>query len=76
MSLIMADKISPSQFQTIYQEFTGDKSAANNKLCKEADENIPLILKTADQVIIQHLRMNNGGHTKQFDAFWDTTEKN
>ena len=23
----------------------------------------------------QDLRMNNGGHKKQFDAFWDVTEK-
>ena len=33
-----------------------------------------LILKTAYKAIVQDL-MNNGGHTKQFDAFWDVSEK-
>ena len=34
-----------------------------------------LILKTTDAAIIRDLRMSNGRHTKQFDAFWDVTEK-
>ena len=34
-----------------------------------------LILKTAYKAIVQDVRMNNGGHTKQFDAFWDVSEK-
>ena len=34
------------------------------------------MLKTADEAIIEDLRMNNGGHIKQFDAFWNVTEKN
>ena len=75
MSLIMADKITSSQFRLIYQELTGDKSVTDNKNCKEADERMQLILKTADEVIIRDLRMKNGGHMKQFDAFWNVTEK-
>ena len=69
MSLIMADKITSSQFRLIYQELTGDKSVTDNKNCKEADERMQLILKTADEVIIRDLRMKNGGHMKQFHAF-------
>ena len=75
LSLIMTDKITSSQSRIIYQELTGDKSAADKKLCKEADELMQLILKTTDEVIIRDLRMNNGGYTKQFDAFYDVTEK-
>ena len=35
-----------------------------------------LILKTADETIIQDLRINNGGHLKQFDAFMMLLKKN
>lgn len=42
----------------------------------EAGERMQLILKTADEAIIQDLRMNNGGYMKQFDVFWDVTKKN
>ena len=75
LSLIVAGKIASSQFRVLYQELTGDKSVADNKLCKEADERMQLILKTADETIIRDLSMKNGGHTKKFDAFWDVTEK-
>ena len=34
-----------------------------------------LILKTADEAITRDSRVNNEGHTKQLDAFWDVTEK-
>lgn len=34
-----------------------------------------LILKSANEAIIKDLKMNNGGHTKQFDALWNVTEK-
>ena len=62
--LTMAGKITLPQFRVLYQELTGDESVANNKLCKEEDEHMQLILKTADKTIIQDLRMNNGGHIK------------
>ena len=75
MSLIMTNKIAWSPFRVICQELTGDKSVADNKLCMKADERMQLILKTADETIIRDLRMNNGGHTKQFNAFWDVTEE-
>ena len=34
-----------------------------------------LILKTTDAAIIRDLRMSNGRHTKQFDAFWMLLKK-
>ena len=40
MSLIMADKITSSQFRLIYQELTWDKSVTDNKNCKEAEMSI------------------------------------
>ena len=69
MFLTMTGKITLPQFRVLYQELKGDESVANNKLCKEEDEHMQLILKTADKTIMQDLRMNNGGHIKQFDVF-------
>ena len=76
MSLIMADKIASSQFWVIYQELTRDTSVADNKICKEVDGCMQLILQTADETIIQDLRINNEGHLKQFDAFMMLLKKN
>ena len=35
----------------LYPELTGDKSVADNKRCKEADERMQLILKIVDKAI-------------------------
>lgn len=57
MSLIMANGIISFQVRVIYQELTGDKSIADNKLCKEVDGRMQIILKTADKAIIRDLRI-------------------
>ena len=47
----MVDKISPGQFQAIYQELTGDMSTSDNKISKQYDDRMCLILKVGDDNI-------------------------
>ena len=59
VSLLMLDKISPVQYRSLYSELTGDWSVTDNANSKAVDERIAFILKTADESILQDLRVNN-----------------
>ena len=53
VSLLMHDKIFPAQYRTLYSELTGGCSVTDNSNSKAVDERIELILKTADESILQ-----------------------
>ena len=68
----MLDKISPGQFRAIYQELTGDMSASDNKISKQHDYRMCLILKVEDNTF-RHLRVHNTNKSS-FDDFWSAAE--
>ena len=49
----MQDKISPGHFRTIYKELTGDCSASDNKIPKDMEEKMQLILSISDDIILK-----------------------
>ena len=46
-------KIFPARYRTLYSDLTGDCSVTDNSNSKAVDERIELILKTADESILQ-----------------------
>ena len=68
VSLLMLDKISPAQYRTLYSELTGDWSVTDNANSKAVDERIAFLLKTADESILQDLRVHNS-QKKSFNDF-------
>ena len=50
LNVIMLDKISPGQFRAIYQELPGDMSTSDNKISKQHDYRMRLILKVEDNI--------------------------
>ena len=70
----MHNKISPRQFRTIYKEVTGDCSVSDNKVSKDMDKRMQLILYISDASILRDLRVNNHKNSS-FDDFWTVAEK-
>ena len=70
VSLVMIDKISPSQFRSIISELTGDYSVSDNKISKETDDRLRAIVNNADDSVLRDSRKNNGQKLK-FDKFWE-----
>ena len=70
----MHDQISPGQFRTIYKELTRDCSVSDNKVSKEMDERMQLILSVSDDSILRDLCVNNHRNS-YFNDFWAVVEK-
>ena len=64
----MHDKISPGQFRTIFKELTGDCSVSDNKVSKDMDERMQLILSVSDNSVLRDLRVKNH-RNPSFDDF-------
>ena len=75
VSLVMMEKISPSQFLTIFSELTSDYSVSDNKISKETDDRLRAIVKNADDSVLRDLRKNNGQKPK-FYKFWEIAAEN
>ena len=65
----MLDKISSGQFRIIYQELTGDMSTSDNKLSKQYNDWMCLILKIGNDNIFWDLRVHNTNKSS-FNDFW------
>ena len=70
----MQDKISPGHFRTIYKELTGDCSASDNKISKDMEEKMQLILSVSDDSILRDLHVNNHRNSS-FDGFSAIAER-
>ena len=70
----MHDQISPGQFRTVYKELIRDCSVSDNKVSKEMDERMQLILSVSDDSILRDLRVNNHRNS-YFNDFWAVVEK-
>lgn len=55
----------------LYHDLTGDASLANDKISKEMEERLRLMMLLEDSSIIIDLRTNNGFQGSKFDIFWD-----
>lgn len=55
----------------LYHDLTGDASLANDKISKEMEERLRLMMLLEDPSIIIDLRTNNGFRGSRFDIFWN-----
>ena len=67
-------KTSPAVLREIYQELTGDSSAAPTAISKEMQARLRVALETDDPEIVYDLRHLNEGRRCEFDSFWDATK--
>ncbi|XP_070538845.1 uncharacterized protein [Ptychodera flava] len=68
-------KASPSVMNDMYKYLTNDQSALPNKVSKEVQERLHLLLSSQDPDIVHDLRLLNEGRAGVYDKFWDETEK-
>ena len=66
--------VSPVVVREIYQELTGDLTAAPSAVEKIVQARLQLALDTEDSDIVYDLCHHNPGRRPEFDAFWDATK--
>lgn len=68
--LILGMPTKNHQIRTLYQELTGDSSAAGNMTEKQVMLRTKQLLVNGDEKIVVDLRNVNKGRPEQFSEFW------
>lgn len=71
----VAPNIKPAILRSLYQDVTGDSSAAVNVHEAEIDESVRLLLDMEDPDVVIDLRVLNTERKSQYDIFWDNLSK-
>lgn len=67
-------KLSPSVMTALYQFLTNDQSEMPNKISKEVQARLKLLVQTQDPDIVYDLRENNKGRPEKFNEFWNEVD--